>query len=170
MSGRQWLFCHPQVYHLGLLKNMLPAWMLYILTLPPHTLKQPLNLRAISPQFLSECQEIFYLFIFKVFFPHFLNTWGSWQQQRASGFVSCVEVHSQLCWGQPLEDCWDSVLTHTFTAGALTSRKPLCTLIHTWKCWWLGRMHTLPFKAVSALVVFESVSEPGSPCKVSVSK
>lgn len=72
MSGRYWLFCHPQVYHLGLLKSMLPAWILYVLTLPPHTWKILLNLRPSSPQFLPEPQEIFYLYILRAFFPTFL--------------------------------------------------------------------------------------------------
>lgn len=134
MSGRHWLFCHPQVYHLGLLKNMLPAWILYILTSPSHTWKKALNLTPFSPQFLSELQEIFYLFIFKVFFPtSYMRLLAA-----AEGKWLC-----SLCL-----ECWGSL---SRAAGTVLSQTPFLQVsthpgslehIH------LSRMHKLPSKAL----------------------
>lgn len=75
------------------------------------------------------------------------------------------------CAGGCLWRAAGTVASHTtFAAGVRMPRKPLCTLIHIWKCWWPGRMHKLSFKAVFVLVVFVRVFEPGSPFKMAVSK
>lgn len=123
--------------------------------------KKPLNLWPFSSQFLPELlQEIFYLFIFKFFPPHFLNTGGSWHS-RGQVFLFPVLRCIPSC-AEPPEGCCARSVTHTFPAGVHTSSQPGALESTPWcTAASVGCTHCLS----NALALFVRVPEPGSPAR-----